>query len=237
MEEKIILFNNDCLKEMENIPENSIDLVFTDPPYGINYKSNKQTGDTRKGKEIKVREYSYFSNISGDEKLMTEYLPKLYTKLIDGGALYLFCHWKYWSELEKAVSHAGFKVKNMIVIHKSNHGMGDLHGGYAPKHELILFASKGRHVFQKSEYGRGSDVIYGKVLFSGSHRWHPNEKPVSWLTPIIARSCRPEGTILDPFMGSGSIGVACKALNRKFIGIEINDEYFKIAKNRLELQE
>jgi len=228
------LIHGDCLEELSVISDESIDCVLSDPPYGINYKSNKQKGDTRNGKEVKIREVSYFSEIIGDSQLPTDYIKILFNKLKPNSAIYLFCQWSKWSELESAVQNAGFTVKNMIVINKSNHGMGDIKGQYAPKHELLMFAVKGRHILDNSEIGRGKDVFDGKVLYSGAFRHHPNEKPTTWLEPFIHRSCPIGCIVLDPFMGSGSTGVACKNLNRNFIGIEKDETYFNIAKCRIE---
>lgn len=226
------LILGDCLEKMKDIPNKTIDMIITDPPYGISYKSNKQKGDTRKGKEVIVRDQEYFHIIEGDKTLNTEFISICFEKLKDNGAIYIFCHWSKWSALEKEVLSSGFSIKNMIVINKSNHGMGDLKGTYAPKHELVLFATKGRHIFNK-EQKRINDVFDGKVLFSGSHRFHPNEKPISWLLPFIRRSCTPNGVVLDPFMGAGSAGLACLKLNRNFIGIEIDENFFNIAKDRI----
>ena len=230
---KVILTHGDCLEKLKDVPDNSVDLVLTDPPYGINYLSNKQCGDTREGKEVKVRPDKYFDKIKGDEEFCMEWIPVIHKKIKDGGCAYIFCHWSKWSKLEEVMKKY-FKIKNMIVVNKSNHGMGDLKGSYAPKHELIMFASKGRHIFNQTDIGRGKDVFDGRVLFSGSHRHHPNEKPVGWLEPIIKRSCPLDGVVLDSFMGSGSTGMACKNLNRSFIGIEMDENYFKIAKERIE---
>ena len=229
------LIHGNCLEKMKDISDGSVSCVVTDPPYGIDFHSNKQKGNTRGegGKEIKVRESSYFSPIAGDKTLPTEWVSIVYEKLCTGGAIYIFCQWSKWSELEKSVIRAGFNVKNMIVVNKSNHGMGDIKGQYAPKHELILFASKGRHILDITTVGRGKDVFDGKVLYSGSYRHHPNEKPVGWLEPLIMRSCNVNDTVLDPFMGSGSTGIACINTKRNFIGIEKDDKYFEIAKNRI----
>lgn len=222
----------DCMICMETILDCSVDCCFSDPPYGISYKSNLQQGNRRSGEQIKVRGENYFGSILNDEELPTEFLPLLYKKVKPGGALYLFCQWRKFGLLQLAVEKSGFSVKNMLVVNKSNHGMGDLKGQYAPKHELILFASKGRHVLDNSE-GRGKDVFEGKVIFSGKHHFHPNEKPVGWIEPFLKRSCRRGGTVLDMFMGSGSTGVACCNLGLGFVGIEKDETYYRIACQRL----
>lgn len=231
MKYKLVL--GDCLEVMKDIPDGSIDLVLTDPPYGINYKSNLQTGDRRSGTQIQVRPDNYFEEIQNDKSFPTKWLSVCYDKLKDTCALYIFLHWSKWSELEQSVQAAGFKVKNMIVINKSNHGMGDLRGNYAPKHELVLFATKGRHILNNLG-GRKKNVMDLPVKYSGSYHHHPNEKPLSWVEPFIQESSSENNVILDPFMGSGTTGVACKNLNRNFIGIELDLKYFEIAKKRIE---
>jgi len=235
----ILLYNGDFKEFNSVIDDDSVDLVLTDPPYGINYLSNKQVGSTRSGKQLINKSKKYFDRIYGDNKnsdfllSQTEFLKFIYIKLKNNSAAYIFCHWSNWSQLELSAAEVGFTIKNMLVIDKSNHGMGDLYGQYAPKHELILFASKGRHILDNSTLGRGKDVIPSKVIYSGSRKSHPNEKPVSWLEPFIIRSCEEGGTVLDPFMGSGSTGQACKNTRRNFIGIEIDSNYFEVAKQRL----
>lgn len=243
LKERVILFNGDCLELEKVIPDESIDLVVTDPPYGINYISNKQRGSTRNGKECLNKSENYFKRIVGDAKNNSffsnqeAFLKFIYKKLKNNSAAYIFCHWTNWSKIESDAINAGFSIKNMIVVDKSNHGMGDLKGQYAPKHELIMFVVKGRHLLDNSLLGRGKDVIQGKVLYSGARKKHPNEKPVSWLEPLIIRSCPEGGTVLDPFMGSGSTGIACINTGRNFIGIEIDSEYYTLAKDNINKHE
>ena len=236
MSERAELWCGDCLELMQKIPAGSVSAIVTDPPYGMSYKSNRQGVDrkvsNRREGDVVVRE-SYFSHIENDDTVPIEWLGEAYKVLCDGGALYAFCHWDKWDALKAAVVDAGFSVKNMLVMNKSNHGMGDLRGSYAPKHELLLFAVKGRHLLRFPN-GRGKDVWDLPVKFSGAVRLHPNEKPIAWLTPAIENSSDQMGAILDPFMGSGTTGVACARLNRRFIGIEKDPTYFEIAKRRID---
>jgi len=223
---------NDCLKVMKTFDEESIDLILTDIPYGINYKSNKQNYDTRGTRPIQKNRSEYFETIEGDENLPIIWLDEAYRVLKDESAIYVFCHWSKWHILHAAVFLAGFKIKNMIVLNKSNHGMGDLKGSYAPKHELLLFATKGRHILNFPDK-RLNDVWEVPVRYSGSKRFHPNEKPISWLSPCIENSSNQGDVVLDPFAGSGSTGVACKKLNRNFVLIDIDSHYCEVAKKRL----
>lgn len=118
-------------------------------------------------------------------------------------------------------------MKNILVWVKNNHGSGDLQASYAPKYEFILYGNKGRRKF---ENGRKEDVLfYNKT----KNELHPTQKPVDLLEFLINNSSIENDNILDPFMGSGSTGVACINTNRNFIGFELDEHYFQIAKERL----
>ena len=113
---------------------------------------------------------------------------------------------------------------------KNNHGSGDLKAAYAPKHEFVIYAHKGRSLFRDK---RTPDVMeYPKI--HSSKLQHPTEKNTDMLGLFIKNNSDKDATILDPFMGSGSTGVAAKNLNRKFIGIEMDEGYFNIAKKRID---
>lgn len=229
---KLHLMKGDCLEVLKSIDTGTVDLIVTDPPYGINYKSNKQLGNTRSGHTETTREGHYFDAIKGDSVLPTAWLPEAYRVLKNDSAIYVFCRWDKWPELFSVVIGSGFKPKNMIVMNKSNHGMGDLKGAYANKHELVMYAVKGRHLLRMPR-GRPKDIIDAPVKYSGAKRLHPNEKPVSWLTGFIEESSDEAGVVLDPFMGSGSTGEAALNLSRSFVGVEVEDSYYSIASERL----
>ena len=230
------IYNNDCLDVMAKMANSSVDLIITDPPYGINYKSNKQNCDTRQEKTIKKDRSEYFDQIIGDSDIPLDWLSEAYRVLKDGSAIYIFCHWSKWSLLAYGVENAGFKIKNMIVLNKSNHGMGDLKGSYAPKHELLLFATKGRHILNFPEK-RMNDVLDVPVKYSGAKRLHPNEKPTSWLEPFILNSSRKMDVVFDPFAGSGSTGAACLKMNRVFILVELDETHYNTICDRLVVKE
>lgn len=224
-----------CRDHLGAIQKCSIDLIVTDPPYGINYRSNRQTVDRRKSVRgegsIVVRDH-YFETIEEDKNLLTDWLRESYRILKEGSAIYIFAHWTKWGNVFDAAENVGFHNKNMIVLNKSNHGMGDLKGSYAPKHELLLFATKGKHQLRFPQ-GRINDIWNVSVKFSGTRRFHPNEKPYSWIIPAIENSSDVGAVVLDPFMGSGTTGIAAISMNRKFIGMEKDPEYFKIAEQRI----
>jgi site-specific DNA-methyltransferase (adenine-specific) len=226
-----LIFGN-CIDAIKNIPDEYIDLVVTDPPYGIKYKSGRQTVNGRSGKDKVTGKSQYFDEIKNDDKFPVRWAKEVFRVLKMESAIYVFCHWKIYTDAKQEMESAGFELKNLIVLNKSNHGMGDLRGSYAPKHELLMFAVKGRHLLNFPN-GREKDVWNVSVKYSGAKRLHPNEKPVSWILPAILNSSNLNDIILDPFMGSGTVGVACKKLHRNFIGIELDKKYFKIAQERI----
>jgi site-specific DNA-methyltransferase (adenine-specific) len=117
------------------------------------------------------------------------------------------------------------KPKSLVTWVKNNWSMGDLHHEHARQTEVVFFYAGANHTFPE---GRPTDVIsYART----ANEFHPTEKPVGLMAQFIKWTA---GTILDPFMGSGTTGVAAIQLGRKFIGIEREPKYFDIAVQRIE---
>ena len=211
------LYQGDCLEVMDKLIEEGVkvDAIITDPPYGIDFKSNY-----RKEK---------YEKITNDDNLsfLDEYFQKCNKILNENTHIYCFCSWHHVDTFKIAFEKY-FKLKNIIVWEKNNTSMGDLKGSYAPKHEFILFGHKGRRLRNGK---RLPDVIQAKRT---GNKYHPTQKPVDLLEIFIEQSTNENDLILDPFMGSGSTGVACLNTNRNFIGIEIDGNHFNIAKERIE---
>ena len=129
---------------------------------------------------------------------------------------YIFCR---WDDLQRVV-----KPKSLVTWVKNNWSMGDLEHEHARQTEVALFYPGKGHFWPK---GRPSDVIEAPRT---GNTFHPTEKPVQLMAAIVEWT---HGTVLDPFMGSGSTGVACARLGRKFIGIEIDESHFNTACDRI----
>ena len=213
--EKCELLNGDCLELMKDISSGSVDLVLTDPPYGMDFQSHRR-------KEV-------YAKIKNDTSLewLDGYFAECSRILKDDTAIYCFCSW-HNVDIFKKTFEKYFKLKNIIVWVKNNHGSGDLKASYAPKHEFILYGNKGRRTF----YGkRMEDVIFANKTKNENH---PTEKPIDLLEQFINNSTEKNAVVFDGFMGSGSCGVACVNTNRNFIGIELDEGYFNIAKQRID---
>jgi site-specific DNA-methyltransferase (adenine-specific) len=212
------LMLGDCLEMMGEIEDGSVDLMLTDPPYGMDYQSNRRV----------VRDK--FAKIANDVSL--DWLPRFFSEasrvMANNTAIYCFCSW-HQVDVFKAAFERNFTLKNIIVWIKNNHGSGDLQGAYAPKHEFLLFGHKGRSLFREK---RLSDVMEFPKIPSAK-LLHPTEKNIAMLEVLVRNSSNMDAVVCDPFMGSGTTGVAALNTGRRFIGIEKDPGYFDIAEQRI----
>lgn len=215
----IDLYNGDCLTIMPNLADESVDLIITDSPYGFGYQSNMKSN-----KDLPM---FYDRNTHW----LNEFLFVANKKLKKTGHLYMFAPTQKIDEFKQKIENF-FIIKNILVWDKQGFGMGDLYGQYAPSYEFIIFAVKEQG--KKLNGTRERDVLQYKKT---KCQYHPTEKPVDLISHLIEKSSNENDTILDPFMGSGTTGVACKRLNRNFIGIELDEKYFNIAKERIETEQ
>jgi len=215
-----ILYNGDCLELLKEFPEDSIDLVLVDPPYLINYKTNRR----------KDKNHSFCTPIQNDSnhELISQFIKLSYNLLKTNRAFYCFASWKtvdfFKQEIEKH-----YKLKNQIIWVKNNWTAGDLKAQYAQQYEIIMYANKGRAFINGKRY---SDVWHCNRV-SGKYQVHQNQKPIELIELIINKHSKENNIVLDSFLGSGTTAIACEKLNRRWIGIELNEEYCEIAKARL----
>jgi len=204
----------DCLEFMKSMPDNYFDLVLTDPPFGISFKSNYRT------EEHKV--------IANDNNLdwLPNFAKELHRITKDDAHLYLFCS-HHFVEVFKTEIQKYRQVKNILIWEKNNTGMGDLEGDYAPKYEMILLCSNGD---RKLNNGRDPNIIKSTRT---QNELHPTQKPVPLIEFLAKKSSKMRDIVFDPFMGSGTTAVACKGLGLDFVGCELDHDYVEIANKRL----
>lgn len=214
------LMQGDCLERMKEIADGSVDAVITDPPYGMGFQSNWSKKGPRHEK------------IHGDDTIDARWLVEAFRVLKTGGALLSFCDWKTSCDWRKHIEDCGFGMKSQVIWNRLHHGMGDLRGAFAPMHDVIWYAAKGRRIFKN---GRPKSVYEARRPSPSEDHGHPTCKPTGLMESLInAVDDGSNGVILDCFVGSGTTGVAAVNLGRKFIGIERDDKYFAIAKDRIE---
>lgn len=212
------IHNVDCLKFMETMDSNSVDLIVTDPPYGMNYQSSRRTD-----KHDKIG----FDDPE-DTNWVIPFLKESYRVLKDDSHIYIFCNDYLFGMFREWLEHCGFTVKRTLVWVKNNHTSGDLEGDYANKTEWIIFAHKGRRLLND---GRDTNVL--NFNRESNTDDHPTPKPIDLLAFLIKKSSNEGDIVFDPFIGSGSTAIACKMLKRQYIGCEIDKKYFDIAEARI----
>ena len=217
------LYHEDCIKVLQSMPNESVDLVVTDPPYKV------ITGGRNNGKNLKrpvgilSKNNGFFVNIPK----ISEWMAEIYRILKNQTHCYIFTNTINMKEMLIEAENAGFKLHNILVWEKNNCTPSQY---YMKNCEYILFLRKGEakyiHNIGDSKTVHQFNNIIGNKL-------HPTEKPIDLLKFYVKNSSNVGDVVLDPFMGVGSTGVACKELNRDFIGCEIDDGYFEIAERRL----
>ena len=214
--ENIQLFQGDCLEIMDKLIEQNVKInaIITDPPYGINLTPQRKTGKFKNTKVLNDDSLEWIDDFVDKSFLLTNNLT------------IVFCGWQTIDVVKKSLERK-YIIKNILVWNKDWFGMGN---NYRPNYELIILACKKN--FTTKSNNKSNILTYRRL--SPKKMLHSCEKPISLLEDLILELTDENDIILDTFMGSGSTGVACLNTNRKFIGIELDEKYFEIAKNRIE---
>jgi DNA modification methylase len=203
----IVIYNADCRDILPLIPDKSIDLVLTDPPYGIGFSEYE----------------SYQDNVSGYKEFILPVIEKC-EKLISNGWIGVFQTAKKCNEWYELIPRNWRLVacpKTFVQIYPV-HGMT-----WAT--DYLLFWEIGVAV----QRGKGRDWFVSDTANMKFDRGHPCARPLSQITYLVDNLSESGNIVLDPFLGSGTTAVACKVLGRKCIGIELEEKYCKIAAQRL----
>lgn len=213
------VIHGDAINMLRSLEPGSVDCVLTDPPYGMAYQSARRSDKAMR-----------FDEIAGDDAPYVWFLPDAARCLKDGGCLLCFCRWDSAEAFRIAIEWAGLRIVSQIVWDRVVHGMGDLNGCPAPRHDTIWLAAKGKYLLP----GKRPMSVVGHQRLSGDELRHPNEKPESLMVDLVESYCPASATIVDPFTGSGTTGVAAIRTGRNFIGSEIDKRYHDLACARME---
>lgn len=233
----IDLRRSDCLEVMKSIPDGSVDCAVIDPPYkivaggcrkvadnecsGIFNKRRESNKRTDWGEEVRTGKMFKHNDIKFES-----WLPEIYRVMADKSHAYLMINSRNLAELQSKAEQVGFKFQNLLIWDKGNVTPNRY---YMQGYECILMLRRGG---AKTIINKGTSSILRVPNIIGNKK-HPSEKPVELLEIMINNSTNDGETVIDIFMGSGSTGVACVNTNRKFIGIELDPEYFAIAEKRI----
>ena len=228
------LLQGDCLEFMKEIPDKSIDLVVTDCPYHI--ISGGCTNIPRKDEPSGIfdRRNTFTQKNAKNGKLFDEneiefghWLPEVYRVLKDNTHCYIFINARNLKDLQIESEKVGFKFQNIIIWDKGNVTPNRY---YLNSYEMVLMLRKGK---ARNINNMGDKNILSIKNIIGN-KTHPTEKPVELNETFILNSSNENDIVLGPFMGTGSCGVACKRTSRHFIGMELDEKYFKIACERID---
>ena len=226
---RVRLINADCREILPTLGK--VDAVVTDPPYSISLagESGSFTRINNKG----TRSLSFFDGDTDWPTMTANVVTALGLSLqLEPLSVYCWCGHRQFGPLTELFERSGYSTR-FLVWRKLCPAPAPPRSGWQSGAELCLYGYKPGRVF--------ADGMFNNVIDSDSFRHgqpgkvdHPTQKPLATITPLVRVSTASDDTILDPFMGSGTTGVAAVKLGRRFIGIEIEERYFQIACRRIE---
>lgn len=236
------LINGDTLKVLKRIPEKSVDMIFSDPPYFLSNDgitcSNGKMVSVNKGEWDKSRGFKE------DVTFHKKWIKACDRVLKDDGTIWISGTYHCIHQIAYVLLEMGYYIINEVTWYKPNAAPNLGCRCLTASHETLLWAKKcktARHTFN---YQLAKELNEGKQMRS---LWqisttpkkekefgkHPTQKPIKLLDRIIKISTNEGDTILDPFCGSSTTGVAAIMNDRKYIGIDISNEYLELSKNRI----
>jgi site-specific DNA-methyltransferase (adenine-specific) len=210
----------DAVNWLRDLPTESVDLVVTDPAYE-SLEKHRAVGTTTRLKHSKASSNDWFRVFPNSR--FGELFTEIFRVLRPDTHFYLFCDAETMFVAKPEAERAGFKFWKPLVWDKKTIGMG-YH--YRARYEFILFFEKGKR--RLNDLGVADIISVPRI-----HRGYPAEKPVEVSEVVIGQSSQPGDVVADPFMGSGSVGVAALKLGRRFRGTDLNPEAVRWSAQRL----
>jgi len=233
---ELSLHNDDCFKVLPTIPDKSVDLILIDPPFGIEadkltYSNNRDNSKVIEGyREWTIEEYPTFTE---------KYIAESYRILKDNSSMYIISGWTNLDYILTTIRESRFTLTNHLIwqynfpLHTKRK--------WVSSHYHILYLTKVKPTFNRfaesedtkeSYHYRNSVIKIPRTYNTGKIRNH-NSLPIALVEKLIKYSSNPGDTVLDCFAGSGTTGEAALSIGRNFIGIEVNQESFKLIQQRL----
>ena len=221
------LINGDCMEYMRTLENDSIDLIVTDPPYPTTSRGHAGNSGGMLQKEIN-KKGKVFEHNNID---CTEYAPEFYRVLKEGSHCYVMTNHINLIKMLNVFTDCGFHFIKSLIWNKGNKIMGQY---YMSQFEYILFFRKG---YGKKINNCGTADILSvpnkKTKDENGKNIHDTEKPVELMKILIENSTQKGDVVLDPFVGVGASALACIESERDYIGIELDENYYNIAKERV----
>jgi site-specific DNA-methyltransferase (adenine-specific) len=246
-ENQILL--GDCLEWLEKIPEGSIDLIFADPPYNLQLRGDLWRPNMTRVHAVE-ESWDQFESFQHYDEFSQAWLAACRRVLKEDGALWVIGSYHNIFRLGKIIQDLGYWILNDVLWVKTN-PMPNFRGvRFTNAHETLIWAAKSKearysfnhHAMKALNEGKQMRSDWYLPICSGEervktegHKAHPTQKPEALLYRVLLSSSQSGDLVLDPFFGMGTTGVVAKKLHRRWIGIEREAEYVKLAQARIDV--
>ena len=221
------LINGDAIEFMKTLEDKSVDLIVTDPPYKVTARGNAGNSGGMMQSKLSMQGKIFKHN----DIRPIEYIPEFYRLLKDGSHCYIMTNHVNLQEMLNTATECGFHFIKSLIWNKGNKIMGQF---YMSQFEYILFFRKGKgKKINKCGTADILNVPNKKTKGEDGKNIHDTEKPIELMKILIENSSQEGELVLDPFLGVGATAMACKELNRDYIGIELDENYYNIAYKRI----
>ena len=248
------IYHGDCIKVMKSFPSSFVDLIFADPPYNLSGSKLQCVGNTTGGDWFKMNEVWDTMGEKEYIQFTHDWISECKRLLKDSGSIYICCTYHNIGELMMTLKSLDFKCLNIITWYKANSMPSMTKRQFTHACEYILYFAKGKGwTFnyedtkkmnpEKTKDGKQKQMrdFWKLPLCQGAERLkgtdgrsaHPTQKPEVLVERAIRTSSCEGQIVLDPFLGSGTTALAAQHLHRKWIGLEANSSYVKLARGRL----
>ena len=240
------IYNMDCIEGMKHLPDGSIDLVITDPPFAIDFKAHRGNYNREQSRVM-----TGYNEIAADDygEFTLRWMREVQRLLKDSGSMFVFSGWNNLKDILIAIDELGFITVNHIIW-KYQFGVV-CKRKFVTSHYHCLFVCKDdsqRKFFNSARFAKedraenGGSLRYRDledVWNIKREYWHgdkktPTKLPSELIDKILLYASEKGDIVLDPFLGSGQVAVVSKMLHRQYVGFEIVEEYYKFAKERLD---
>ena len=205
------VYNDDCFNIINLMPDNFLDLVIVDPPYGDG------VGYGRGNKEIMNNE---------DESINYRFLDAILPKMKSDTSLYLFSNHKFFHQIKEYAIKTGYNYRMLCVLVKNNIGMGY---GFRNQYEVCIVLEKGKAKYNLNDVSN----VWKMKHIAHDDNSHPHQKDYDIIRKIILHSSAEGDLVFDGFMGSFSSAIACYKEKRNFVGTELDEKWFNLGQKRL----
>ncbi len=243
-----VIYGGDCVEVMNSLPENSVDLIFADPPYNLQLGGDLQRPDNSQVDGVDD-DWDKFDTFKTYDDFSTAWLTAARRILKDSGSLWVIGSYHNIFRVGATLQDIGFWILNDVIWRKTN-PMPNFRGTrFTNAHETLIWCAKSQEAKYTFNYDAMKNLNDGLQMRSdwslplctGAERLkgeegaklHPTQKPESLLYRVILSATKPGDVVLDPFFGTGTTGAVAKQLGRSYIGIERDETYIKGARQRL----